>query len=569
MRRPRRRSGPPRLRGERARHLFRVRVLVPPFEKGGLGGISPASAGQCRQSSPAGRWPARWGKPHPTAELAIGLLFLLAAGCAPDSSRPASELPQAGLLPVAEEDIGELLAQLEELRGGGRYEEGLSVVRQALELSSGAALLHFHHGLLLTSTGDFEAAEAALARALELQPAHYPSHRALGDLARQRGAPAEAAEHYRRCVAGLPGHAGCRYGLGLAQVDLGELDAAALHLASAAEQLERAGAWSELGRLERRRRRLPESIDAFSRALALDRSHLPTLLGLGQVLVAAGRRPEGEALLERHREEAAREDELDALRRAANQPGAPAGAELQLARLYRARDDFEAAEAALRRALERAPAGSEGRPPAVLALANHLVQHGGAAGAGEADELVSELMPRLAGDPGVLFLQGTIDLARGDDSAAQAHFEASLARGPWPPPVHLDAGRAWLRAGIPERAAASFERAISGLPGSAAAHLGLARSRRALGAAQQATASLERALELDPAEGRAWLLLGVLRAELGDRQAARRAFARGLEVRVLDLLPAGGAAELRREALALAPAAAALEVLDQALEELE
>ena len=494
------------------------------------------------------------------SRLAYGLLALLTAtGCAPEPTRSASELRSTAPTAGAEEDHSELAATLDQLRQSGKAQEALAIVRRQLELSPTAALLHFHHGLLLRATGDFAAAEAAVSRALELEPAHYPSYRALGDLARHRGATAEAATAFERCVAGLPDHAGCRYGLSLSRIDLGELDAAAGHLAAAAEQLDRVDVWCELGQLERRRRRLEASIAAFSRALALDRVHLPTLLGMGQALVAAGRKAEGEALLERHRREAAVQDQLDALERAAAQPGAGVDVRLQLARLYRSRDDSDGAEAALREAVARSPTS----PPAVLALANLLLHRGDA---GAADRLVAGLLPRMAGDPAILFLQGTIDAARGDESAAQAHFEASLARGPWPPPVYLDAGKAWLDAGFPARAADAFARAIKGLPESAEAHLGLAESRRATGAAPEALKALRRSLELDASDGWAWLLLGVLETERGDHQKARRAFARGLEARQLDLLAADGAEQIRRDVQALEPPVAALGIFDRELE---
>ncbi len=482
--------------------------------------------------------------------LRLAIVLVLLAGCGSDPSDLASPAPEL----TASEDNSALLAEIAELRQDRRYEEGLARARRGLELSPNDALLHFELGLLLQALRDSEAAEAALLRAVELQPAHYPSYRVLGDLARGRGAPAEAAAHYERCVAGLPDHAGCRYGLALTLVDLGELDAAAEPLAWAAEQLDRADVWSELGQLDRRRRRPDEAITAYSRALAHDRAHLPTLLGLGQVLSSAGRREEGQALLERHREEAALEDRLDAFRRAARQPGATVDVYLQLAQLYRARSDFEAAEEALRQA--------PGSPAAVLALANHLVHHGDP---GEADALVSRLMPAMAGEPAVLFLQGTIDLALGDEEAALAHFDASLARGPWPPPVYLDAGKAWSSAGFPARAAAAFDEALAGMPESAEAHLGLARSHRALGDGARALASAGRTLELDPGKSGAWLLRGVLEAELGDADEALRAFTRALEARTLDLLAAGGGDEIRREIRGLDPPPAALESFDRAL----
>ncbi len=498
------------------------------------------------------------------SRLAAGLLLLLVAvGCGSDPSDRSdrsdrSDLGAPGPDLAAREDSSALVAEIAELRRGQRHEEGLARARRGLELSPRDALLHFELGLLLQATGELEAAEDALQRAVELQPAHYPSYRALGELAAGRGAPAEAAAHYERCAAGLRDHAGCRFGLALARIELGDLDAAAEPLAWAAEQLDRADAWSQLGQLERRRRRLPESIDAYSRALALDRAHLPSLLGLGQVLSVAGRREEGQALLEKHRQEAALEDRLDGVRRAAGQPGATVDVHLQLARLHRSRDDFAAAEDALRQALAQAP----GFPPAVLALANHLAHHGDAA---DADALVDGLMPAMAGEPGVLFLQGTIDLARGDEAAALDHFEASLAQGPWPPPVYLDAGKAWSAAASPARAAAAFEQALAALPESAEAHLGLARSRRALGDRSAALAAGERAVELDPTESRAWLLLGVLKAELGDADEALRAFGRGLEARIVDLLAAGGVDGIRREVRALGPAPAALESFEAAL----
>ena len=79
--------------------------------------------------------------------LATVLGLLAATGCQPEAPRPASDTrPGASPGPVAGggEDHSAVLAEIEELRRGGRYVEGLTRVRQALELSPNAALLHFH-----------------------------------------------------------------------------------------------------------------------------------------------------------------------------------------------------------------------------------------------------------------------------------------------------------------------------------------------------------------------------------------------------------------------------------------
>lgn len=493
----------------------------------------------------------------PALRVAASLAALVALACGSDGSRPVDDASQPGASHAVlanAEDRSALLSELDRLRQDGQSMEGLSRVRESLELFPEDALLHYHHGLLLQATGRYPEAEAAVARGLELEPAHYPSHRVLGDLARHRGAPAEAVSHFETCIRGLPAHAGCRYGLALALIDLGELDAAAEPLTSAAEQLERTDVFAELGQLERRRRRLPQAISAFSRALALDRAHLPSLLGLGQALVAMGRREDGEAVLERHRREATTQDQLDALERAAAQPGSDPGIHLQRANLYRTREDSEAAEAALRTALAQAPDFQ----PATLALANHLVHEGDL---DEAQALISSLPAEILEHPPVRFLLGTLAVARGDESEALDQFAASSPAS-WPPPIHLDTGKAWQRAGFSRRAADAFHQAVAEMPESEDAHFGLALSQYQLGETRVALTSVHRALELAPEDDRAWFLLAILRAEQGDRDAARQALSKGLEIRRVDLLIADGEQRVREIFHGLNPSSAALDLFE-------
>ncbi|MEM7355040.1 MAG: tetratricopeptide repeat protein [Acidobacteriota bacterium] len=500
--------------------------------------------------------------PRPLAWLrlgALGLLPWITLGCGSEPAESlASEVPEAVgfATPEAREA---LLEEIEALSRDGRYDEALVKTRQGLEQAPRDALLHFHLGLQLQSTGDFTGAEKALQRTIELQPGHYPSYRVLGDLARQRGQPEIAVDYFERCVAGLPEHAGCRFGLALAWIDLGEPETAAAPLEAAAEQLDRADVWSELGRLERRRRRPAAAVDAFARALDCQPHHLPSLLGMGQALIAAGRRTEGQALLDHHRQEAAIEDRLKALQRAAQQPDSPVEVHLKLASLYRSRADAQAEEAALREALAKAP----GFQPAILALANQRRHQGDLT---EAEQWVSELGPEMAAEPAVRFLRGTLAIGRGDEDAALNHFEASRADGDWPPPVYLDAGEAWLEAGIYDRAKAAFRRASERLPESSVAWIGLAESALRSGALQQVEGPLRRALAIDPDASRAWLLLGAWQAERGHADAGGQAFRRYLEIRQLDLLTPRGRQQTRRVLQNLAPSPSVLERFEQSFE---
>ena len=465
----------------------------------------------------------------------------------------------AGCGEATEEERTALLEEIEKFSSSGHHEEGLVRAKEGQKLAPNDSRFYFYEGLLLNASGDYAGAESAVHHAVELRPDHYPSYRVLGELAQRRGAPGEAADYYGRCVAGLPDDDVCQYGLGVALVELGQLDAAAEALRIAVEVRHRANVWSELGKVERGRRQLDAAIEAFAQALRIDSVHLPSLLGMGQVLLAAGRQEEGSALLERHREEAALQDRLEAAHRAAAQPDASVDVVLQLAELCRRRNDLEAAESALRRALAMAPEFV----PARLALANHLLHQ---REIGDAETLIEGLGTEQAKDPAVLFLRGTIAVARRDEHAAKRHFEDSIARGPWPPSLVVEAGTAWLSAGFPQRAAEAFEQAIIGMPEATEAYLGLAQSQHAGGAASRALATTRRVLELDRTDGHAALLLGVLQAHLGNTPQARSAFLQALQNFKLELLPAGGADEIRRDLDALEPTQVAIEVFEQELE---
>jgi protein O-GlcNAc transferase len=147
---------------------------------------------------------------------------------------------------------------------------------------------------------DSGAAQAALQRALALDPGHVEAGNDLGAVLMRAGRHEEAESAFRQAIASAPSHARAHYNLGLllqAQSRPGEAEAA-LRLALD-HQPQFAKAWNALGNLLHEQGRSDEAEAALRRAIAAAPDDADALNNLGGLLAAAGRHAEAQPLIER------------------------------------------------------------------------------------------------------------------------------------------------------------------------------------------------------------------------------------------------------------------------------
>jgi tetratricopeptide (TPR) repeat protein len=99
-----------------------------------------------------------------------------------------------------------------------------AAARRACELAPDWAPCWFNHGWRLFMDGDLDAAVPALQRAVALAPRDAQARALLADALNAEGKPDQAAEHYRRVIAGHPHGAGAAW-WGLATLKPTPLDA--------------------------------------------------------------------------------------------------------------------------------------------------------------------------------------------------------------------------------------------------------------------------------------------------------------------------------------------------------
>jgi tetratricopeptide (TPR) repeat protein len=107
-------------------------------------------------------------------------------------------------------ELGKVLARQ------GRTQEAIEVYRHAAGMEPLNYRIHHSLGLLHRRLNDLRAAEAALRRALEVQPRHTASATRLGEVLLEQDRPEEAAEMFRYALTLRPDDDAARRGLATA-----------------------------------------------------------------------------------------------------------------------------------------------------------------------------------------------------------------------------------------------------------------------------------------------------------------------------------------------------------------
>ena len=247
-----------------------------------------------------------------------------------------------------------------------------------------------------------------------------------------------------------------------------------------------------LGTVAQTERRLEEAEKAFHAALALDPTHLPSMLRLGDVYLTAGE--PGTAASFFHK----------VLKATSSGPRQEvAAAHAGLARAATARGEPEAAVTHYLAALELQPAASALRYP--LALAYREL--------GDLEAARQQLAQRGTRPPSY------------PDPIRRELRELATGAG-----VHLVAGNRALRRNEPEAAAEHYRRAVEANAESAEAHLSLAATLARLGQPEEAAEHYERSLAIDPENPAVHYNLGTLLAAQGRPEASLPHFRTALEL---------------------------------------
>ncbi len=222
----------------------------------------------------------------------------------------------------------------EQLLAQGRAAEALPLLEKLVERDGADPALWLNFGAARAMTGQREGAEAALRRAIELDPDLPQPRFNLAQLLLQRGAAAEALPHLRTALARQPRNGPGWALLGRAAHATGALAEARKALERALELLPPQGAllndlalvldeldepeaaeaafgralaleprndraWANLGNLQARRGRFEQARRSFEKALAIAPGNAATLVSLGHLLASEGRLEEALEPLDR------------------------------------------------------------------------------------------------------------------------------------------------------------------------------------------------------------------------------------------------------------------------------
>jgi tetratricopeptide (TPR) repeat protein len=410
-------------------------------------------------------------------------------------------------------------------------------------------------GVTLALRGDAGGADAAYAKAIELEPARLSAWVKRGDLAEAAGKPAEALAYWNGALEVVPTYAPAHQRLGTAYAETGDLPQAITHLEAALSGSEtpepdvmtdlafvynRAGrpgdtlallATAEaeaetdapvearvmlaLGNAHAQSGATDKALARYQRGLDAAPEDMALLKAKGALLVEVGNAAEAAVLLEKP---------------AATEP-VDAFSNLQYARALLALGTPVEAIAAAERAAGAGGGADISRQALSVAARGHLL-NGDVAGA---TGTTARLVALLPDDPAAWREHAAISGATGQYEAAKAIYDEALTR--FPEDAELFRGRSIVNVRLSqlEAAAADATEAASLAPGWLEPRYLLGDIERARGQATAAEEAFRAALALNADHWPSMINLAALRLEAGDREEALT-----LAQRAVDL--SGGAA---------------------------
>lgn len=439
--------------------------------------------------------------------------------------------------PQVEPEVEALLRRLEVLRQAGQTELALELARAQLAREPKTPRLHYAIGALLGASEDHHGALAAFERELAVDPGHFYSHFGTAAAAMRLGLHEQALAALEVCAAMRPSDQDVTFQRGRTLSNLGRFEEAEPLLTAVARERGDADAWTEVGLLERRRRRPEAAAEAFRQALAVAPDHPPALANLGQILIQQGQRELGEQILERHRDRAQLADRLDHFERSSRLTGATAANHTALADTRLRAGDRTGALAAYRRAVELDP----NHPIAAMGLAALLLEDGVLE---EATRWSVVALMNAPQDHRAHYLLGLVRAAKGQVAEAQRAFAESRKLGAWGPDAVVRVADAYARAGESEQASALLQELAEQKPTEAPVLVGMARVALRLGEPRSAASWARTAASSEPRLAEAWLMLGLASALQGNTNDADSAWRAAIELQAAELVAPNAASRI-------------------------
>jgi tetratricopeptide (TPR) repeat protein len=252
-------------------------------------------------------------------------------------------------------------------RQKGQLDEAIASYRKALSIHPNHARAHNNLGDVLLQQGHLDEAVAEFQRVVQIQPDFADAHHNLGVIMLQRGRADEAAVHFLKAVELRPDDAEAHNNLGFCLMQSGQVDESIGHFQRAQEiRPGFAEAHNNLGFVLLQKGRVPEALTHLETAAKLQPDNALTLSGLAWVLATC---PDAAV------RNGARAVEL--AEQANQQTGGQDPMILRaLAAAYAETGRFSDAQAAARRALQLAEAGSNAMLSDMLRLEMKSYQAG-------------------------------------------------------------------------------------------------------------------------------------------------------------------------------------------------